>query len=94
MRLSDDKISHLSHILLSGLVERESIVPKADEGRVRREIRRVIEEELKIGDAMDEVVTRKLRSLSRKLIEGSPEWEVLYKKYYAKEEIKRGRSSS
>ncbi len=93
MRLSDDKISHLSHVLLKGLIDKDAIETKAEDGKIRREIKRVIEGELKAGEEIDEAVRRKLQSLSRKLIEGSPEWEVLYQKYYAEEEVRRGRSS-
>ncbi|GBE00284.1 hypothetical protein BMS3Abin07_02335 [bacterium BMS3Abin07] len=93
MRLSDDKISHMSHILFKGLIERDAIEPKEEEGKIRHEIRRVIEDELKVGEDMDETVRRKLQSFSRKIIEGSPEWEVLYRKFYTEEEVRRGRSS-
>ena len=93
MRLSDDKISHMSHVLLKGLIDRDVIEKKAEDGKIRREIKRVIESELKAGEDIDEAVRRKLQSLSRKLIEGSPEWEVLYQKYYTEEEVRRGRSS-
>ena len=60
MILSDDKVSHLSHVLFKGLVERGMIDVKEEEGKVRREIRRVIELELKVGQDMDEAVRRKL----------------------------------
>ena len=93
MRLSDDKISHISHVLLKGLIDQDVIETKTDDGKIRREIKRVIESEMKTGEEIDEAVRRKLQSLSRKLIEGSPEWEVLYQKYYAEEEVRRGRSS-
>jgi hypothetical protein len=94
LRLSDDKVTHLSHVLLKALLDRGIVEPKEEEGKIRREIRRVIEDELKIGDGIDETVRRKLQSLSRKLIEGSPEWEVLYQKYSAEEEVRRGRSTT
>jgi hypothetical protein len=93
MRLTDDKITHLSHVLFKELVDRDIIQVKEEEGKIRREIRRVITMELKIGENIDEAVRRKLQSYSRKIIEGSPEWEVLYKKFYQEEEIRRGRSS-
>jgi hypothetical protein len=93
MRLTDDKITHLSHVVFKELVDRDIIQVKEEEGKIRREIRRVITMELKIGENIDEAVRRKLQSYSRKIIEGSPEWEVLYKKFYQEEEIRRGRSS-
>lgn len=91
MRLSDDKITHLSHILFGELVNRGVIAPKEEEGKIRREIKKTIVDELKVGEDIDEAVRRKLQSYSRKIIEGSPEWEVLYKKFYAEEEARRGR---
>jgi len=94
VRLSDDKISHLSHVLLRGLIERDVITVKEEEGKVRREIRRVIEAELKIGEEIDDTVRRKLQSYSRRIIEGSPEWEVLYRKTFEEEAARRGRSIS
>ncbi len=90
--LSDDKISHLSHILLKGLLERNLIEPVEEEGKVRTEIKRSIVSEMKIGEEIDSIVRKKLQSFSKKIVEGSPEWEILYKKYFKEEEIKRGRA--
>jgi len=92
MMLSDDKISHLSHILLKGLLERNLIEPVEEEGKVRTEIKRSIVSEMKIGEDIDSIVRKKLLSFSKKIVEGSPEWEILYKKYFKEEEIKRGRA--
>ena len=93
MMLSEDKISHLSHVLLKNLIERNLVELIEDEGLIRREIKRSIVTELKIGEDIDQSVRRKLQSFSKKLTEGSPEWEVLYKKFFREEETKRGRAS-
>lgn len=93
MMLSDDKILHLSHMLLKGLIDRELITPVAEESRIRAEIKRSIITELKIGEEIDSTVRKRLQSFSKKLYEGSPEWEILYKKYFKEEEVKRGRIS-
>ena len=93
MMLSDDKISHLAHILLKGLMERKLVQVEEDEGKVRTEIKRTIVSELKVGEVIDAVVRKKLQSFSKKMVEGSPEWEILYKKFYREEEIKKGRAS-
>ncbi len=93
MMLSDDKISHLSHVLLKGLLEKQLIEKLEEEGKIRAEIKRTIISELKIGEEIDAIVRKKLQSFSKKIIEGSPEWEVLYKKFFREEEIKRGRGS-
>jgi hypothetical protein len=93
MMLTEDKISHLSHVLLKGLLEKDLVEAIEDEGKIRAEIKRTIIAELKIGEEIDTVVRKKLLSFSKKIAEGSPEWDVLYKKYFREEEIKRGRKS-
>jgi uncharacterized protein len=93
MMLSDDKISHLSHVLLKGLAEKKLIQVEEDEGKVRTEIKKTIVSELKVGEEIDAIVKSKLQSFSKKMVEGSPEWEIMYKKFYREEEIKKGRAS-
>jgi hypothetical protein len=93
MMLSDDKISHLSHVLLKGLLERKSIALIEEDSKVRTEIKRTLVSELKVGEDIDSAVRRKLQSFSKKMAEGSPEWEILYKKFFREEETKRGRAS-
>lgn len=92
MRLSDDKIRHLTHVTLKGLLDNRAIVLLEEEGAVRREIRRVIIRELKLAEDIDETVRRKLQSYAKKIYEGSSEWEVLYQKFYDEEAAKKGRA--
>jgi uncharacterized protein len=91
MMLSDDKISHLSHVLLKGLLERKLVEPIEEDGKVRTEMKRTIISELKIGEEIDSVVRRKLQSYAKKIVEGTAEWEILYKKFFREEEAKKGR---
>ncbi|MFO0754166.1 MAG: DUF507 family protein [Thermodesulfovibrionales bacterium] len=91
MMLSDDKITHMTHVLLRGLIEKGLIALKEDDSLLRREIKRTITNEVKAGEDIDDAVRRKLQSYSKKLVEGSPEWEVLYKKFFEEEDAKRGR---
>lgn len=91
MMLSDDKITHTTHIILKGLLDKGLIKLKEDDGIVRREIKRTIINELKIGEDIDSVVRKKIQSFSKRPVEGSTEWEILYKKFFEEEEKKRGR---
>jgi hypothetical protein len=91
MRLSDDKISHLTHVVLKGLIEKKALVPLVDEGQIRREMRRVVVNELKLADSIDEAVKRKLQSYSKKIYEGTSEWEIMYNKFFEEETSKKGR---
>lgn len=91
--LSDDKVTKLSHVLTLGLVAQGLATLRDDETKVRREIKRSIANFLKISEDIDAVVRRKLQSFSRKIVEGSPEWEVLYRKFYKEETSRRGMAS-
>ncbi len=92
--LSDEKVTHLSHLLMRGLLAKKLVALKADEAAARKVIKRVIAAELKAGEQIDAAVRKKIESYSRKIIEGGPEWEILYRKFYQEEENKRGRSKS
>jgi len=93
MMLSEDKISHLSHVLLKGLMERNLVSAAGEEGKIRAEIKRTIISELKIGEEMDSAVRKKIQSFSKKVVEGSSEWDILYRKFFREEEVKKGRVS-
>ena len=90
MRLSDDKISHMTHVLLRELLAKDTIDIIEEEGTVRHAIRRAINEQLQIGQDIEDAVSAKIESLSRHVPEGSPEWDVLYQQYFDSEELKRG----
>lgn len=89
--LSDNKINVLTNRLLQELIGNKLIIPKQDEILLRKEIKKTILDELKKGERIDAIVKSKLQSLSRKLVEGSIEWDILYKKLYEEEELKQGR---
>jgi len=91
MRLSDDKVSHLTHVVLKGLLDKKAIAPLVEESAIRREIKRVIVKELKLAESIDESIRKKLQSYSKKIPEGTAEWEVLYQKFFQEESTKKGR---
>ncbi len=90
MRLSEDRISHLSHLILDMLMQDRDVDPVQPEEKLLREIKRTITDELRFDDEADDAVRRTIRSLSRRVPEGSREWEVLYHKY-REEELRRRR---
>ncbi len=88
MRLSEDRISHLSHLILDAVVQNRDVDMIQAEERLLREIKRTIVDELKFEDEADEAARRTIQSLSRRVPEGSREWDVLYRKYF-EEEVRR-----
>jgi hypothetical protein len=83
--LSEDKVSHLSHVILNAVKKSPAVRVKGDEGRVLKEIKRVLATELAHEEEIDRKIKAKLASYSRGIIEGSAEWEVLYRKTFEEE---------
>lgn len=86
-RLSDNRISHLAHLIIDGLWK-EDLADFPNEARTLGETKNVLKEFFNREDRLDEVVRQKIQSLSRPIPPGSREWDVLYRKYL-EEEIKR-----
>jgi hypothetical protein len=83
--LSEDKISHLSHVILQAMKNSPAVSMTGEEGRVLKEIKRVLAVELAQEEEIDRKVKAKLASYSRGIVEGSSEWEVLYRKTFEEE---------
>lgn len=89
MKLSEARILFLA---------RESLVRLRDEGLAEvanfqtalRRARELIEEWGEKGDVVDATVRRKIASLKRGVVEGSNEWNILYRRYREEELRKRG----
>ena len=63
-----------------------------EDAKVRREIKHIITRFVKKDDEIEDAVRKKVLSYSRKVIEGSPEWDVLFQKHYQEELKKRGQA--
>jgi len=88
VKLGREKILHLSHLILD-YIENDDAVDYFDEPQeLRQQIVRIIESEMRSDEAIDALVRRKLESLKRGVLEGSSEWDVLYRKYYEEEVAK------
>lgn len=89
MLLSEDKVSHLSHVILACFQTNSAIRLKGDKAHALREIKRVLASELAQEEEIDRVVRARLASYSRSIVEGSQEWEVMYRKALEEEFRKR-----
>ncbi len=87
--LSDDKQTHLAHVILSALEQGPGSSIIGDSAQALREIKRVLAEQVKAEEALIQIVRHKLQSYSRPIPEGSQEWDVLYQKTYEEELRKR-----
>ncbi len=87
--LSDDKQTHLAHVILKFLEDTKEANLKSDSTIALREIKRVLTEHMKLEDDLDRFVRLRLNSYSRPIPEGSQEWNVMYQKTYTEELRKR-----
>ncbi|MCK4738615.1 MAG: DUF507 family protein [Deltaproteobacteria bacterium] len=88
MRLSEDRISHIAHLIVDGIYD-DDLVDLVDDDDVLKEVKLSISSYLKIEDDADNMARDKIKSLSREVPEGSREWDILYKKYFEEETEKK-----
>jgi len=90
MKLSRDKITDISHKLVAELKKTREIRVKKDPNEVRLVIVKAMTEILTLEDKIDKAARDKVRSTKREVTEGSEEWELMQRKYYAEEMRKYG----
>ncbi len=91
MRLSRDKVIHLSHLIVQALDDKNLVTWLKDRNSLRMEIANTLLEDLSVEEEVDKEVQRILRSYKRKIVEGSREWDVMYQKTFEEQMKKRGR---
>ncbi len=90
MKLSRDKITDMSHKIIVALRKTRELRLKKDPNDVRLEIVRDITEVLTAEEKVDRLARQKIRSQKREIPEGSEEWDLLHRRYYAEELKKLG----
>ena len=88
MRLTRDKVNKLAHAVTDALAEMDEVVFVEDRNSIRLEARRLLEELLAQEARIDASARQKIESQRRTILEGSQEWDILYRKYY-NEEVKK-----
>ena len=88
MRLSRDKVNKLAHVVTDNVAEMDQVDFVEDRNTVRLEVRKILEELLTQESRIDQAARQKIESQRRTIIEGSEEWNILYRKYY-NEEVKK-----
>ena len=88
MRISRDKVNRLAHTVADTLADLPVVEFIEDRNSIRLEARRLLEELLKEEAKVDAAARQKIESQRRTILEGSQEWDILYRKYY-NEEVKK-----
>jgi hypothetical protein len=91
MKLSRDKLTQISHKLVEMYRKSHELrLKNKDTNAVRLEILRFMTELLVAEEKVDRASRDKVRSQKRDIPEGSEEWDILQRRYYAEELKKLG----
>jgi hypothetical protein len=90
MRVSPDKLNKLAHTVADTLAEVDPVGFLEDRNTIRQEARRALTDLLVQEAAIDEAARKKIESQRKIILEGSQEWQILYRKYYNDEVRKLG----
>jgi hypothetical protein len=88
MKLSRDKVIDISHKVVAALRRARQVRLKKPPNEVRLELVREMTEVLQTEDKVDRTARDKIRAQKREIPEGSEEWDLLLRRYYA-EELKK-----
>ena len=87
-RLSRDKVNVLARAVSEALAQMDKVDFIEDKNTIRQEVRRLMEELLAQEAKIDQAARQKIESQKRTIMEGSAEWDIMYRKYY-NEEVKK-----
>jgi hypothetical protein len=90
MRLTREKTIRLSHIITDLLVSSNEVEFIEDRDTIRQKTVQILQELLKEEEAVDTEVRKKIGSQKKEILEGSEEWDLVYRKYYAEEMRRMG----
>ncbi len=88
MRVSRDKVNKVAHVVTDALAETDELNFVEDRNTIRLEVRKILEELLNQEEKIDQAARHKIENQKRTILEGSQEWDILYRKYY-NEEVKK-----
>jgi uncharacterized protein len=90
MRLSRGKVVQLSHVITKALVDSPDVEFVEDRDTIRQKIVEILQTLLKEEEQVDLEVRRKIATQKKEILEGSEEWDLLYRRHYSEELKKKG----
>ncbi len=90
MRISRDKLNKLAHVVADTLADIQEVDFLEDRNTIRQEARKALEKLLMEELRIDQAARLKISSQRKIILEGSQEWDILYRKYYNDEVKKLG----
>jgi hypothetical protein len=90
MRITADKLNKLAHTIADTLAEVPECDFLEDRNTIRQEARKILTKLLTDEMKLDAGARAKISSQRKIIVEGSQEWDILYRKYYNDEVKKLG----
>ena len=88
MRINRDKANKVAHVVTDMLADTKEVDFLEDRNTIRLEVRKILEDLLNQEERIDQAARQKIENQKRTILEGSQEWDILYRKYY-NEEVKK-----
>ena len=88
MRLTREKVVRISHQLIDLLVQSKDVEFIEDRDTIRQHMVQSMTNVLKEEERVEVEVRKRITSQKKEILEGSEEWDVLFRKYYS-EELRR-----
>jgi hypothetical protein len=82
MKLTDEKIVRLSHLMVQAIEELDEIEIFDEPNNIRLEIVSILKDLRREEEGLEQAVRQQITSQKRVIVEGSAEWDILYRKYY------------
>ena len=87
--ISEEKMIHIVHLVIDGIWKAD-LVDYPDEDEALKEAKKICLQFVNLMNTIGDAVRQRILSQKSAPLENSPQWEVLYSKYYEEEARKRG----
>jgi uncharacterized protein len=88
MRITREKIVRLSHQITDVLVSSNDVDFVEDRDTIRQQVVLILTATLRDEEKAEAEVRKRITSQKKEILEGSEEWDLLFRKYYS-EELRR-----
>jgi len=83
MKLTPEKISQLGRLVMTAIADLDEVEIFEEPNTIRQEIIKILNNLMREEEEIDRRVHEQIASQKKTIPEGSAEWEILYRKYYA-----------
>jgi hypothetical protein len=85
LKLSRNKVNYLTKLIVEYIQTNDEVDYSSDLPELRIKIFRLIMDELRFFEKIEETAKEKIRSQKKNIPQGSQDWEILFRKYCAEE---------